>query len=327
MNDHDLLARRLNDLAERIRSDDDALPAIERRRHRRHMRRRATAAVVACIVAIGGLSLAAVAVVNGSDGTTGASRVWSPASVPTLWPELWTQPTAAGTIADVQRRADVGDPSVQWRTDPRAVAERFTNNVLGWGGWNSTVARVEASPARWGQVRFRVSCGRGCTSGDPATTLFLDQPQRRGSGGIWSIVAVVDPTVDVAVEGSRVLPGGWALATAGASTVRVRISVGRGFGGRSGLELYNGCEIVQSSSPPIYRRRASWDHVVPWFATTPIDCGGTTAAGYVFGFVKSAEMGVDTQGPLDQPNVLLYHVTAIPVVVGEPETTGPDETP
>jgi hypothetical protein len=318
MNDHDQLTRRLQNLGQRITPNNDPFRGVERRRHRRHVRRRATAAAVACLVAVGGLSLAAVAVVNGRQGTQPTSTTWTPPSVPTLWPELWTEPTAAATMADVQRRVDAGDPSVQWRTDPRAVVERFTKNVLGWTDWDP---RVEAAPDRLGDVRFRVSCGRRCASVGPVT-MFLNQPGRRGDGGIWSIGAVVDPSVDVAVSDAGPLQGVGMRATAGSSTARVIMTMRLGFAGRGGLELYNGCEIIQSSSPPIDRPGGSWNQVVPWFAAHPINCGGTTAAGYVFGFVKSAEMGVDTEGPFRQPHVLLYHLTALPVLVAEPDTTG-----
>jgi hypothetical protein len=318
MNDHDRLTQRLQDLGDRITADDDPLRAIERRRRRHHVRRRATAAAVACLVAVGGLSLAAVAVVNGRQGTGPTSTTWTPPSVPTLWPELWTEPTAAATMADVQRRVDAGDPAVQWRTDPRAVVERFTKKVLGWADWDP---KIEASPDRLGDTRFRVSCERGCASVGPAT-VFLNQPGRRGADGIWSIVAVVDPSIDVAVSDTRPLQSSVMRATAGSSTARVIMTERLGFAGRGGLEIYNGCEIIQSSSPPLYRPGGSWHQVIPWFAAPPINCGGTTAAGYVFGFVKSAEMGVDTEGPFGQPHVLLYHLTALPVLVAEPDTTG-----
>src|SRR3954470_9592569 len=45
---------------------------------------------------------------------------------------IWPERTDAG-LAAAQAQADSGDASVTWRLDPKQVATRFAEGVLGWG--------------------------------------------------------------------------------------------------------------------------------------------------------------------------------------------------
>lgn len=104
-----------------------------------------------------------------------------------LWPE---QRLAEASAA--QSAVDSGAEELAWRLDPRATAQRFANQVLGWSG--STVVRDE----RWALssgieiARVWLCEPNGCPPSGAAydQEVVLKRLAESGPGGIWSVTDV-----------------------------------------------------------------------------------------------------------------------------------------
>ena len=319
----DELERRLEHLGERISPRGDPLEGLERRMRRRQRARKAGTLALAMFIALVGLSAVSIAFIGGSGvrpGTSGTSA-WVPPVVPTLWPENWTDPNAVSGEEAAQRSVEIGDQVTSWRTDPRSVGRRFVLLELGWVGVDVVhVTRIQGSASVPGGIGFVVSCGPRCVAG-PAT-LDLVQPQRRGVGGIWSVASVVDTRVRIAIDDTRAADGDTVTASAGGSIARVVLSMGEGFAGRGGFVSFDGCTKTEAPSPPMGPPGGHWDTGIPptSAATAPQPGGcGATASAYLFGYVKSGEMGPGSGKLFDQRNEILYHFSAIPILVTAPQ--------
>lgn len=138
-------------------------------------------------------------IVRHTDGSGNAGTV--PPSPPSasqllLWPER-----SADQVAEVQARADEGDPDVEWRLDPKAVAERFASDVLGWRGFATQIsvppgdgegeayAQVEQYPAACPSPLPGEEMSSACTT-PGAESLSLTQPGKTGDGGVWVVGSV-----------------------------------------------------------------------------------------------------------------------------------------
>ena len=320
----DELERRLEHLGERIAPRGDTLQRLERRFVRRRSMRKVGTVALALFIALVGFSAASIAFVggDGSGSETLGASAWAPPDMPTLWPENWTDLGAAASEADAQQRADAGDPAFSWRTDPVAVVRRFLVRQLGWEAVGAVhVASLDAPPSASGRLRFAVSCGRRCPAG-PAT-VFLIQPQRPGAGGIWSVTGVVDPHVRIAIGDTRAGTGDAVTATAGESSARVSLSMGEGFAGRGGFVSTDGCTWSESSSQPMVYAGGHWDTEILSGSVAAARSGacGATASAYLFGYVKSGEGGAGSGKLFDEPHVILYHFTAIPLLVTMPQAS------
>jgi hypothetical protein len=140
-------------------------------------------------------------------------------------------------------------------------------------------------------------------------------------------MAVADPHVALSIDGTRAGVGGAVAVTAGESRVRVALSMGQGFAGRGGYVSTDGCTTIESSSPPFDPPGGRWETTVPppGAATeTPWPGGcGTMHSAYLFGYVKSGEGGAGTGTLFDPMNGILYHLSAIPLLVAAPHPSQP----
>jgi hypothetical protein len=119
---------------------------------------------------------------------------------------LWPEQTAVD-LASTQRLVDSGDSGVSWRLDPKEVATRFAEHVLGWGAPEGRyVVTIDGSGdprsnAPSGVVTASISrVAIPCPSplpGEPTTcpppfageTLWIRQPATTGASGVWSVEA------------------------------------------------------------------------------------------------------------------------------------------
>ncbi|MEA2522271.1 MAG: hypothetical protein QOI81_1917, partial [Actinomycetota bacterium] len=177
------LKSQLERLGTRIPPTPDAYSMFQDRRIRNDRNRRLGTIGLAFAVAVAGTWGVFAAFRNhvsrpGPDTSrTPSATAWVPQSIPTLWPESWTNTPELPNPADVQTAVDHGDASVAWRLDPGAVAHRFVTKELGWNSVGTlVVTRLDQVPNSDGEIRYRASCGHGCLAG-PAV-IFLTQPVR-----------------------------------------------------------------------------------------------------------------------------------------------------
>jgi hypothetical protein len=154
---------------------------------------RMAAALVAGVIAIAGAWMA-FAAFSGAGGRQPLSN--GATTFTATWPE-----TSLEEAQQVQARVDAGDPDVQWRADPAAVALRYGRVVLGWS--DPIAGETTTSDPDTIIVSLHgpdASCqGEACSSPSPQTivTLTLRRLVRSGDGGIWSVTAVdgAEPTI------------------------------------------------------------------------------------------------------------------------------------
>jgi hypothetical protein len=318
------------------------------------LRTRVVTAVAALVVFALALSLFVVPALRlSSDGPAGTSA----GSLQPLWPMH-----TVNDVADWQAKADAGDPSATWATDPKAVAERFGYDVIGWkgataypadtgtcygragdqltpcsmasrtdSGWFSWAPTADASGTQPGEVSYLVwPC-------DPATcdmavarlvTVTLYQPGQNGDGKVWAVIAAADTTVRLDVGPGAVLRDGDRV-TLDASEPAPHIVVG--FGGGSGS-----CPL--GSSSPVLTGGSSGSDGAPLPEGTlrvSLPTAGTpgcdqTEPGYVFGAILSSAPADPTAvDPLRGEAPGLQAIVVVPVAfalpdgnVGEPSRTG-----
>lgn len=119
-----------------------------------------------------------------------------------VWPEV-----SEGDVAAVQERADAGDPEVQWRTDPAAVASRVIEDTT-----HLTPDDVSKSRSEENGITYEiVADGR-------RHSVTVDQFARRGEGGVWSVTRVQSRlevrVISVLGDGDTVITGSGAPANA-----------------------------------------------------------------------------------------------------------------
>lgn len=198
-----------------------------------------------------------------------------------LWPEHDT-----AVLAAAQAAADAGDAAATWRTDPRQVGIRFSEQILGW-----TDPRVRVDAAPWtpsgGDPHIRVGAcpSSGCPSDGPTftETLVLVQLGDGGPTGAWSVVAaeagdlILDP-LDMGVGGDLTLVAGRRLDPFTMSSANGGLPDGTPV--RTGTMLWGRCAAVtQSETHTVWFRYAHFR-----VASIPdMSCGGgpeaTTSGG------------------------------------------------
>ncbi len=189
----DDLHERLETLAGRVSDERDAYDRLERARGRRSRRRRLSAGALALVVALGG-TLVAVSAIRGGPASTATAVGWTPPSVPYLWPENWARQDSP-TPSDVQAKVDAGDPSLRWRMDPEKVATQFGKNVIGYASVFAT--RVSYGSGVPGAVFELSPCLKCIYSPGFQQYVWMRQPAREGSDGIWDVAGAWADTLDV----------------------------------------------------------------------------------------------------------------------------------
>jgi len=175
--------------------------------------RRLTAAVVsiALFIVAGAFAWTAFR----PDTTPGVIPV-SPASADgaILWPER-----TGADLQAVQLRADDGDASVAWRFDPKEVAIRFAEQVMGWGSPEGRYVAAKAPddfPAgvvAYSLRRYAIPCpspapgafSSTCPPPFEGESLVLQQKTTLGEGGIWSVTEVRATPLNLQVEPGEAL--------------------------------------------------------------------------------------------------------------------------
>jgi hypothetical protein len=193
----DDLHERLDRLAGRTTDERDAFERLGVARRRRDRRRRIGAGALALVIATGG-TFAAVSAIRSGPSTNVTSAGYELSAVPYLWPENWAR-TDSPTPQDVQAEVDAGDNSLRWRTDPEEVAVRFGLNVIGWQSVG--IRPVSYGPDVPGRV-YEVS--EACTEATPCPHdhqqyVWLRQPARTGSDGVWDVAGAWADTLDVGI--------------------------------------------------------------------------------------------------------------------------------
>jgi hypothetical protein len=181
------------------------------------------------------------------------------------------------------------------------------------------VTRLDRIPTSDGAVRYQVSCGHGCLAG-PAV-LFLAQPVQQGPGGIWDVTAIIDTHVRIAFtepqHGDSAPPGAPPTVAWGAATKTVVQVRDQGLIGSAGIVTSDGCATSTTTSGPLDPRHPRWDGTVqgpvdPSPGAETVPCGDTSSA-FLYGYIKSGEMGVGSGELLDSSLGIMYDLTAIPV--------------
>jgi hypothetical protein len=146
---------------------------------------RLTAGLFAVVIIVAGGWMAYAAL----SGTGGQQPLGDGASeFVALWPE-----TSFADAQQVQALVDAGDATVQWRTDPSAVALHYGRDVLGWSiPLASETAANDPDIITVSVHGLSPSCeGHACSAPpQPGVTLTLQRLVRSGDGGIWSVTAV-----------------------------------------------------------------------------------------------------------------------------------------
>jgi hypothetical protein len=250
--------------------------------------------------------------------TAGASQV--------LWPERVVSEAKA-----VQAQVDAGDPTVQWRIDPKEVATRFGSKVLGWGD-GFAVRPVDESTG--GMMSFELepapvpcpSPAPGDTVSFPcltpvATTVTLVQPAARGATGVWSVSSVAATGVSVDVQPrDAVGVGATVTADVGRPVDGVTLSMG--------LIVEDGVKGVECSRDDASGPKHGQLSIR---LTGPILCGANPIGyAYVAELRRNAQLIGGIVPPFDplHPTKLwgsVLGLSIVPVTI-EPRTTSPDTT-
>ena len=327
MTDPDLKSQ-LEQLGKRIPPTLDAFNVFQDRRVRHDRIRRLGTMALAFVIAVGG-TWGVFAAFRDEGRGFGPARspspsapAWAPLSIPTLWPELWTNTPELPDPSYAQGLADHGEPSVAWRLDPNAVAHRFVTSALGWNSVGTlVVTRLDQVPSSGGQIRYRASCGHGCLAG-PAV-FFLAQPVKQGPGGVWDVTAIIDTHVRIAFTGPQhrgdVPPGVPPTLAWGASMSAVVHVRDQGLIGSAGVVTSDGCATSTTTSGPLDPGHPRWGAEVqgpvnPSPGAETVPCGGTSSA-FLYGYIKSGEGGSGSGDLFDPVLGIMYDLTAIPVKI------------
>jgi len=324
----DRLADRAGDPA-RSSGGAEALERLHVARDRRNRRRRVTAGALAIVVAVAGtLTVVTAFRGNGDDGAAASATstpspsvvAWVPPAVPYLWPENWAR-DADTVLEQVQTKVDAGQKDLQWRTDPREVAKRFAENVLGW----SSVIAGERSlgPGVPGVVFELIPCPdlpgvHSCPIiTGPQQYVWVQQPGHTGEGGIWDVAGVWADTLDVGI-GHQLSADVEALV--GGATLHMDLAVPKdetvsiGFAGQNGCSGFAGA----SQGPTLGEGAATLD-----LPNDPSDCG--TGVAYAYAYTVPA-LNQPIGDPFLEPGDVVA-VTAMPFYLYFPSAGSPAVAP
>lgn len=325
----DRLADRAGDPA-RSSGGAEALEQLHVARDRRNRRRRLTAGVLAIVVAVAGtLTVVTAFRGTGDDGVVASATptpsasgpaAWVPPSVPYLWPENWAR-DANTVLEQVQAKVDAGQGDLRWRTDPREVAKRFAEQVLGWS--SVTPGERDLGPGVPGLVFELIKCPDipGATScpfhTGPQHYVWLQQPGRTGGGGIWDVAGVWADTLDVGM-GHQLSADVEALV--GGATLHMDLTipddqtVSIGFAGQNGCSGFAGA----SQGPTSGDGAATLD-----LPSDPSDCG--TGVAYAYAYTVPA-LNQPIGDPFLEPGDVVA-VTAMPFYLYLPSAGSPTVAP
>ena len=279
----DDLKFRLDRLADRGPSDRsaDAFDRLHAARARRSRTRRLTAGALALVVALAGTTTVIVAFDRETSGgpagepTPSADPPWAAADVLTVWPENPVRSHVTDP-AMIQGFVDRGDDQLQWRLDPEAVSRRFASVVLGWTDVTAVGLDIDTDV----DVRaFEITpCppDATCDLAGPMPTLWLRQPATQGAGGIWSVVQVTSPSLEIELPTDPVLRGG--------TDIRFDLELPDFRAVHIGFAAANGCRSVTELDPG----HDSGRYAIPVPAAREDD-GSDCApigAGYAFAYVQ-----------------------------------------
>jgi hypothetical protein len=248
---------------------------------------------------------------------------------------LWPERTGAD-LAATQERLDGGDASLAWRLDPKEVATRFAEDVLGWGepdgryvvsisvNWGPTGSPIEAS-----LDRIPPPCAppppegvSPCPYPFEGEVLTLQQSTDRqptasidpAGGSIWVVTAVrasdlkLDVEQGATVEAGATLSGHLALPDPMASVWDFSAAAG----------MTAGADLSCSSTIGNPAGSGGLSMEVP----TPVDESGVSCgpqlAGYAWIAASQGMQATDpgTMDPLTAgPEQVLYGLTAVPMLV------------
>jgi len=312
----DELRNRLARLSDRVPEGGGAL---ERLRETRERRARATArralAVGLSIVLVGAVVAVTAlrddgAVPAPGDSST-AATTWQLPPTTYLWPENWARAADRDELAQVQERADAGDPDVAWRLDPEQTLRRFLATVLAWE--EPTIRELDALAAgRLFSVTPPCPGGVDC-QWDTWLTVTLDQPAGRGDGGVWSVAAATNDALGLDVPTDGVVQAG--------SDLRFQLQLPDGRSAHAGIVASNGCREASEFASAIDRG----DPILRVPAAEDDDPAcGASGAGYLFVYAMD-DTTVPTGDPLLEAAAIEYPwLSMIPVEVqmATPDATG-----
>jgi hypothetical protein len=310
----DDLRERLDRLSDRMTDGRDAIERLEAARRHRERRRRIEAGALALVVAVGGTFAAVSAIKSGPDTSANGTAVgYEPPAVPYLWPENWAR---AGTQPqEVQQKVDAGDPSLQWRLDPKEVATQFATNVIGRP--EVMLTRISFGSDTKGVVFGLDPCGPGryCPFIDHPQYIWVRQPAREGPDGVWDVAGAWVGTLDVGID-HDLGPAIDALVAGGALemdlTGRSDEIVTAGFHMRNGCATF-GDTAQQGVDPGL--GTGVYSVSLPG-QLGPGDDGygcGSTAAGYAFAYTVPG-LTVPVGDPFQEAAGIVA-ITAMPLLV------------
>jgi hypothetical protein len=281
---------RLGRLGDRVLERRDTIGGSRAARDRRTRRRRRGVLTVVVVVALVGVFVVSGSLrgdgtgsVPGDDDRTG--EAWELPTTPYLWPENWARAEDRAALADLQAAADAGDPEIAWRLDPEQVVDRFLETVLAW-----EEPQVEVTDALADGTVFVAAprCEGNAVDCDRGTLLVVvDQPSRRGEGGVWSVVSVSNDALQV--RG----PLGLAPALLAGSQIGFELTLPEGRAAHAGLVASNGCREVSE------------------FALT-LESGSSTLR------VPEAEADDPSCGPVGAGSLFVYATDGTTVPTGDP---------
>lgn len=319
------LKTRFDRLADRTtpRDGDAALERLRDLRARRVRARRITAGSLALVVAVAGTAVAIAAFGRDPDSTRSVDQptptvvpTWATSDVLTIWPEnpVRSHVTDPGMI---QRSVDRGDEQLRWRLDPEEVGRRFAHIVLGWNAVTLVGLDIENDA---GALAFEITpCPPNvvCDVEGPPLTIWLRQPATTGETGIWSVVQVTSPALDITVPDALVLEGG--------TPIRFDLELPAYRAVHLGLAASNGCRTVTELEPGNDAGSSTLRVPAP-MADDGSGCA-PTGAGYVFAYTQD-----DTTVPVGDPlleaaAIESPYLTMIPVVLEMGTGSVPEESP
>ncbi len=251
---------------------------------------------------------------------------------------LWPERTEAA-LAAAQASADAGDPGTAWRTDPAKVAERFAEDVLGWGptypAGGTYGVRIAAGSAR-GQVeavlqRFATPCpspAPGAVSSCPPPyedeTLALRQEATTGPTGVWSVTEVrasddlrLDLQPGEEIPNGTSITGSVAFPSTASEFPNLSAASGIHVGADTRCAIVEGREVRQGDG-------SLFTVSVPPDAQAGTDCGPTPGGyAWIATAPRSLRRGDAVADPLassgDALSPAFYGLTLVPVQVSIPE--------
>jgi hypothetical protein len=274
-----------------------------------------SAVVVAILVIVIGAGAAWYALFlpgNFPEGPVGVATAAGPMSI---WPESPIDPPDA--LLRAQRRADAGLDA--WRTDADAVVERFATNVLGWERIRER--DVAGDPQQGSEVHeIRPDCAdEDCLPAEPWIEVALGRLGTRAPGGVWSVVAVTSPNLDLPVEAGDTVAAGDDLA------VRLRLggdrhaALGMRYVGPTGGEPPLDCDDGLEVRSAVTGAEASVRVPDPLFDDDR--CAPFGTAGYVFAYA-TPRLTVQTGDPLLEA-AAISDLSIVPVSFGGVSVTSP----